>query len=88
MSTADVILWVHLDNGTYKVCTSSLPFERPELSKLVLSQTLFSFLVAEVSIPSFAQSAFIQPFHNIALNPRLGNTIFDHFPPALPPIHL
>ena len=68
---------VRSNNGTYKFCSSSLPRERPDLSKLVLSQTLFSFLVAVALIPSFVQSTFIQPFHSIALNHWLGRAAFD-----------
>ena len=59
---------VRLNNGTYKFFSSSLPRERVDLSKLVLSLTLFSFLVAKALIPSFVQSTFVQSFHSIALN--------------------
>ena len=62
------VVGVRSNNGTYKFCSSSLLRERPDLSKLVLSHTLFSFFVAEALIPSFVQSTFIQSFHSIALN--------------------
>ena len=41
------IVAVRSNNGTYKLCSSSLPKGRPDLSKLGLSRTIFAFLVAE-----------------------------------------
>lgn len=44
-----LIVGLRSNSGAYKYCSSSLPRERPDLSKLVLSQTLFSFLLQKHS---------------------------------------